>query len=477
MEVDDGTLDERLAVLWPSLLRARIQRADEKPRRLSIAACRELLALEAPVLLAGDKLKGELGRTLRKVCLSKPSAVLAVPYRSGQLTRIGLLSVPAELQSTDRIRLSALLTYKLMHATQASAGELQGLNTWLEHSSPTVAVHLPSGAIAVNALARELLGRGAGVVIEDVVGRGGAEVIQARSRELRSFGRLDIEFANPLQEAGKPRRLRALASLDEDVLALVLGSADEEEIKGEDAGSLALLSSSRFRGSAPEQSRKQDILFWVCSDQIPPFAVRKQTEVELTIGRLEGNDIMLKHTEVSRTHARLMVRDRHVLLEDLGSANGVLINGTRQDQKVLRPGDWLRIGPYNLFIRSPQDPAMKSYRTGRFRRQRPHTVPLSGSLSKVKIAEVSAEIHSQKLDGVLSIVHGENNGRIVFRDGRPHGANVGRLNGNAAFDFLAKLGSGVYTFARELVDFNPSESLHAGPRVSQEILDLFKDDD
>ncbi|MGB8221768.1 MAG: FHA domain-containing protein [Polyangiales bacterium] len=70
---------------------------------------------------------------------------------------------------------------------------------------------------------------------------------------------------------------------------------------------------------------------------------------EITIGRNEGNTIRLTERNVSRSHARLLKRNGSYIIEDLGSYNGVTLNGERIDAKAeLAPGDQLGIGDYDL---------------------------------------------------------------------------------------------------------------------------------
>ncbi|QRN99932.1 FHA domain-containing protein [Archangium violaceum] len=72
---------------------------------------------------------------------------------------------------------------------------------------------------------------------------------------------------------------------------------------------------------------------------------------EITIGRQEGNTIRLTERNVSRRHARLLRQNGHVLVEDLGSYNGVRINGERiQGQVQVADGDLIQIGDYDLAL-------------------------------------------------------------------------------------------------------------------------------
>ena len=50
---------------------------------------------------------------------------------------------------------------------------------------------------------------------------------------------------------------------------------------------------------------------------------------EITIGRQDGNTIKLTERNVSRKHARLWKADGSLKVEDLGSYNGVRVNGDK----------------------------------------------------------------------------------------------------------------------------------------------------
>ena len=69
------------------------------------------------------------------------------------------------------------------------------------------------------------------------------------------------------------------------------------------------------------------------------------TKDALTFGREPDNDITLDDTQVSRYHARLLLQDDQVIVEDLGSTNGTMVNGDRiSGQHVLQPADIIGIG-------------------------------------------------------------------------------------------------------------------------------------
>jgi signal transduction histidine kinase len=64
-----------------------------------------------------------------------------------------------------------------------------------------------------------------------------------------------------------------------------------------------------------------------------------------TIGRIAGNTIQLRDTEVSREHAELQrAEDQQYRIADLGSSNGTFVNGKRVERSDLVSGDQVQLG-------------------------------------------------------------------------------------------------------------------------------------
>jgi ABC transport system ATP-binding/permease protein len=68
----------------------------------------------------------------------------------------------------------------------------------------------------------------------------------------------------------------------------------------------------------------------------------------LIIGRDEKCDIRLDGLQISNRHARLTRSGTEVLVEDLGSTNGIFINGNRSSRGVIGPSDSVQIGAFLL---------------------------------------------------------------------------------------------------------------------------------
>ena len=65
----------------------------------------------------------------------------------------------------------------------------------------------------------------------------------------------------------------------------------------------------------------------------------------VVIGRAPSSDIVIDEPFVSATHARFTLQGPELVLEDLGSTNGTLVNGHGITQPVtLREGDEVQVG-------------------------------------------------------------------------------------------------------------------------------------
>ena len=63
-----------------------------------------------------------------------------------------------------------------------------------------------------------------------------------------------------------------------------------------------------------------------------------------TVGRLEDNAFQIPEQSVSSHHCELLLKGNDVIVRDLNSTNGTYINGEKISEKVLKPGQILRLG-------------------------------------------------------------------------------------------------------------------------------------
>src|SRR5262249_43836774 len=76
----------------------------------------------------------------------------------------------------------------------------------------------------------------------------------------------------------------------------------------------------------------------------------------LTLGRRESCDIRLPFPNVSGLHCELSYKEGFWTIADLGSTNGIKVNGLRVPRKLLQPGDTITIAKrtYTIEYTAPE---------------------------------------------------------------------------------------------------------------------------
>lgn len=82
------------------------------------------------------------------------------------------------------------------------------------------------------------------------------------------------------------------------------------------------------------------------SEEPKEVRLREFGKRNITFGRDEDNDIVLKSRFVSRHHGIFHINDKQIIVEDLGSKNLLIMNGNVTRKSILREGDVLRIDYY-----------------------------------------------------------------------------------------------------------------------------------
>jgi pSer/pThr/pTyr-binding forkhead associated (FHA) protein len=70
----------------------------------------------------------------------------------------------------------------------------------------------------------------------------------------------------------------------------------------------------------------------------------------MLFGRHQECDVQLNSKKISRRHCCLAQVDDHLVIRDLGSTNGILINGVKVTEGTLVPGDELVIGNFRYQV-------------------------------------------------------------------------------------------------------------------------------
>src|SRR5215831_7803040 len=75
---------------------------------------------------------------------------------------------------------------------------------------------------------------------------------------------------------------------------------------------------------------------------------------EITIGRVDENDICLPKGNISKKHTKIVVKDGKIIVLDLKSTNGTYVNGKKlAGPQVIQPSDNVYIGDFILNVEPP----------------------------------------------------------------------------------------------------------------------------
>ena len=80
----------------------------------------------------------------------------------------------------------------------------------------------------------------------------------------------------------------------------------------------------------------------------------------MTVGRQQDCQLRIASSQVSRKHCQLFEKKGLLLVKDLGSSNGTLVNGKRiADQRVLEHGDELTVGSVRFKVERTEDTVLE----------------------------------------------------------------------------------------------------------------------
>jgi DNA-binding winged helix-turn-helix (wHTH) protein len=178
----------------------------------------------------------------------------------------------------------------------------------------------------------------------------GAEVVHVRPRLMDLLGFLVANAGKVVAKETILHEVWGREFLAESVLTRTI--AELRKVLGDSA------SRPRFIENVPKRGYRVIAPVERCNHQPFPdddgiacFILYGEQQIPLPpgehlIGRASDVAVVLNLPEVSRHHARLLVKEGHTVLEDLGSKNGTRVGRERVvGSRLLRSGDEIRIGP------------------------------------------------------------------------------------------------------------------------------------
>ncbi len=180
----------------------------------------------------------------------------------------------------------------------------------------------------------------------------GAPSIRALQQDLRMQRQRILELESDLRAAeSQVHRVEALLRQPQNRAAS--GTAGEAVAALSDSARIRMQSPAPAApGAAPVAEAPTRYLMLIEGDTETLFTLHQRT----SIGREPDNDIQVDTRFISRHHAVVHVGLHHTVIEDLGSTNGVVVNGQRVHRRALGDGDLVQIGKsrFRFFERSPR---------------------------------------------------------------------------------------------------------------------------
>lgn len=99
----------------------------------------------------------------------------------------------------------------------------------------------------------------------------------------------------------------------------------------------------------------------ICLDENAAEASTMVDEFPAIVGRDASSVVRMTNVWASRKHCCLEMRDSQLFVRDLGSQNGILVNGELVDESRLRSGDRIAVGLTEFSVQFLCDDAPSTY--------------------------------------------------------------------------------------------------------------------
>lgn len=249
-------------------------------------------------------------------------------------------ALDGQRQKTERAENSGSRTEELLQEARARVAALGQVEEQTASLRDALAAAEAAGR-AAGAERAKLLDQIAGrdAVADDLRQRIGdleadREQLLARMQEMRDkAAAVDSEFQ---------AKRKAIAVLGDEIDRLALIQANVRRL---DSMMSQQLSSKVPAPSAAEKPRNDRLIVWLDGSKAMKFPLYKPNMV---IGRSKDSDIRVTGGRTSRRHAHIFVEGDAVVIEDLGSLNGLTVNDESVRRKQLHDGDILDVGGARL---------------------------------------------------------------------------------------------------------------------------------
>ncbi|MCL2723082.1 MAG: DUF4388 domain-containing protein [Polyangiaceae bacterium] len=179
----------------------------------------------------------------------------------------------------------------------------------------------------------------------------------------------------------------------------------------------------------------------------------------IVVGRSSDLDMVLVEDMVSRKHARILMQQDQIWIEDLGSTNGTFVNGEKIKRAHLKEGDRVLIGTSILKVLNSEagrsaDSAKRDLENVAAARRTTQARTMSGSIEEVPLPDLLQLFATAKKSGVLVIrTESDDIGKIFLRKGLIYYASINDLDDVLPMKSIFRM----LTWQKGLFDLDPPD--------------------
>jgi len=180
----------------------------------------------------------------------------------------------------------------------------------------------------------------------------------------------------------------------------------------------------------------------------------------IVVGRSSELDMVLVEDMVSRKHARIIMQQDQIWIEDLGSTNGTFVNGEKIKRSRLKEGDRILIGTSILKVlggngsRAENADAAKRDLENVAAARPTQARTMSGSIEEVPLPDLLQLFSTAKKSGVLVVrTDTDDVGKIFLRKGDIYYALINDLDDVLPTKCIFRM----LTWQKGLFDLEPSD--------------------
>jgi hypothetical protein len=203
--------------------------------------------------------------------------------------------------------------------------------------------------------------------------------------------------------------------------------------------------------------------------------------MEIVVGRSSDADMILMEGMVSRRHARFRLRNRELIVEDLGSTNGTFVNGEKVRRRRLVEGDRVLVGTSIVkvvFSQAPlgtKPPPPKIDATDDVATADRHA--MAGELDEVGVPELVEMFGTARQRIVLELGGPDGLAAVTIADGKVLDCRIVRLERAPALKCMLRV-LGYHKGQFAVRPFKQPDEIRLGMPVPELLVDgLFKVDE